>query len=137
MERRKMNCEVRKPVADAIKEWAIAHNVECFRSECYDNIYVEMNLTESEANEVDELIDDTYNHLLECECDICGSVGMYMMDDEEKDTLGRYYCYGRQMGYLQDLFPKIPAWIRSGCIDQYSGGFCICPSCAAKEEEAI
>lgn len=57
------------------------------------------------------------------------------MDDEEYVTFQRYKVYGRQLGYIQDLFPKVPAWIRSGAIDQYSDGFCICPVCCGQEEE--
>lgn len=129
MERRKVNCEVAKPVADKIKEWATERNIECFRSECYDNIYVEMTLTESEIDEVDLLIDELYDRVLECECSICGHVGYYLMDTTEKETYDQYAIRGREMGLLQNVFPKIPAWIRSGCIDQYSGGFCICPKC--------
>ena len=60
MERRKVNCEVCKECSDIIKAWAMEHNIHCFRSECYDNIYVEMCLTESEIKEVDALIDEYY-----------------------------------------------------------------------------
>lgn len=60
MERRKVNCEVSRGCSDAIKEWATARDITCFRSECYDNIYVEMKLTESEIQEVNALIDDYY-----------------------------------------------------------------------------
>jgi hypothetical protein len=136
MEKRKVNCEVAKPVADKIKEWANAHNVDCFRSECYDNIYVEMTLTETEIEEVDELIDELYDRLLECECSICGGKGSYLMDESEKETYIEYCFRGREMGLLQNVFPKIPAWIRSGAIDKYSGGFCICPKCMESEKEA-
>ena len=67
---------------------------------------------------------------LEAECDICGNIGTYEMNEEEFNTWQRYVCYGRMIGKIQDLFPKVPAWIRSGAIDQYSGGFCICPECS-------
>lgn len=60
MERRKVNCEVCKECSDIIKAWAMERNIHCFRSECYDNIYVEMELTESEIEEVDALIDEYY-----------------------------------------------------------------------------
>lgn len=63
-------------------------------------------------------------------CACCGNEGIYEMNEEEAYTLKRYQVYGRQLGYIQDLFPNIPAWIRSGAIDQYSGGFCICPDCS-------
>lgn len=136
MERRKVNCEVAKPVADEIKKWATEHNVVCFRSECYDNIYVEMTLTETEIEEVDALIDELYDRLLEAECSICGGKGSYLMDATEKETYDQYAIRGREMGLIQNVFPKIPAWIRSGCIDKYSGGFCICPNCMENEKEA-
>jgi len=35
----------------------------------------------------------------------------------------------QQVGFMQDLFPNIPAWIRSGAIDTRANGFCICPNC--------
>lgn len=60
METRKVSCEVVKTVADKIKDWAIAHNVDWCRSECFSNIYVEMRLSESEIAEVNALIDKTY-----------------------------------------------------------------------------
>lgn len=132
MERRKVNCEVAKPVADEIKKWATERNIVCFRSECYDNIYVEMCLTETEIEEVDALIDELYDRLLEAECSICGHLGHYLMDATEKETYDNYQIRGREMGLLQNVFPKIPAWIRSGAIDKYSGGFCICPNCVNK-----
>lgn len=136
MERRKVNCEVAKPIADKIKEWATERNIDCFRSECFSNIYVEMCLTESEIEEVDALIDELYERLLEAECSICGNVGFYLMDENEKETYDNYQIRGREMGLLQNVFPKIPAWIRSGCIDKYGGGFCICPKCMESEKEA-
>lgn len=66
---------------------------------------------------------------IKAKCTICGHVGAYEMSKTETDTYYKYQCFGRQLGYLQDLFPNVPAWIRSGAIDQYSGGFCICPEC--------
>ena len=60
MERRKVNCEVSRECSDIIKAWATERNIHCFRSECYNNIYVEMELTESEIEEVDKLIDGYY-----------------------------------------------------------------------------
>ena len=65
--------------------------------------------------------------LAKCSC--CGREEEYYMDEEEYSLLLQYQIYGRQLGFLQDLFPRIPAWIRSGVIDQFSGGFCICPEC--------
>lgn len=62
-------------------------------------------------------------------CSCCGREGIYEMSNDEMSTYERYQIYGREMGYIQDLFPNVPAWIRSGVIDKYSEGFCICPSC--------
>lgn len=66
---------------------------------------------------------------IKAKCFICGYEESYSMNKKESDTLDRYELLGRQMGYIQDLFPEVPAWIRSGAIDQFSGGFCICPHC--------
>lgn len=77
-----------------------------------------------------KMIDNDGRWLLVAECSLCGNEEEYKCDATESETLNNYICYGRQMGYLQDLFPKVPNWIRSACIDQYSGGFCICPKCS-------
>ena len=68
-------------------------------------------------------------YMLIAKCSCCGKEGVYEMNEEEYKTFQRYQVYGRQMGYIQEIFPNVPAWIRSGAIDQYSGGFCICPDC--------
>ena len=68
-------------------------------------------------------------YIIKAKCSYCGREEEYQLDKKEYYTLLRYQCYGRQLGYIQDLFPNIPAWIRSGAIDQFSGGFCICPYC--------
>ena len=65
-------------------------------------------------------------------CFVCGKEESYELSKEEYVTLQRYRYYGRQMGYIQDLFPDVPQWIRSGAIDLYSDGFCICPDCCRK-----
>lgn len=62
-------------------------------------------------------------------CACCGREESYELNEEEYITLQKYQIYGRQMGHIQDLFPNVPAWIRSGAIDKYSEGFCICPDC--------
>ena len=62
-------------------------------------------------------------------CSCCGYEERYELSDEESIMLHKYRIFGRQMGMIQDLFPNIPAWIRSGAIDKYSNGFCICPHC--------
>ena len=69
------------------------------------------------------------NITLKATCSICGRTENYMCDEKETQNLIRYQDLGRTMGYIQDIFPNIPSWIRSGAIDQYSGGFCICPEC--------
>ena len=74
-----------------------------------------------------EYIED---HALEATCSYCGEIGVYIMDDEEKEKKIEYYFKGRSMGMIQNIFPKIPAWIRSGCIDKYSNGLCVCPKCS-------
>ena len=63
------------------------------------------------------------------ECACCGRIGTYDMNEEEYHTFLLYQCFGRELGFIQDLFPNIPPWIRSGAIDRYSDGFCICPDC--------
>ena len=62
-------------------------------------------------------------------CSLCGSKGVYECSEKETENLIRYDFFGREAGKLQDLFPNVPNWIRSGAIDKYSGGFCICPDC--------
>ncbi len=68
--------------------------------------------------------------ILIAKCTFCGKEGLYEMNEEEYRTFQRYQVYGRKLGFIQELFPNVPAWIRSGAIDQYSGGFCICPECS-------
>ena len=63
-------------------------------------------------------------------CSCCGYEEKYDLSEEESITLIKYRLFGRQLGYIQDLFPNVPAWIRSGAIDKYSDGFCICPRCS-------
>lgn len=62
-------------------------------------------------------------------CSCCGRKQTYTLNAEEQKTLEQYRKSGRNMGMLQNLFPNVPAWIRSGAIDRNSGGFCICPEC--------
>ncbi len=66
-------------------------------------------------------------------CSCCGRKETYNLDKEEQKKIARYALEGREMGYIQEIFPKIPAWIRSGAIDQFSGGFCVCPECSGME----
>jgi len=77
--------------------------------------------------------DDNGNELAQAillaECSCCGKEEEFELTKEETKLLDKYICYGRQMGMIQDLFPRVPAWIRSGCIDKGSNGFCICPDC--------
>ena len=60
MERRRMNCVVSRELSDKLKEWALSRDIRCFRSEYYDEIYVEMDLTADEVEEVDSIIDEYY-----------------------------------------------------------------------------
>ena len=69
------------------------------------------------------------NITLTCKCSACGNTGTYKMNEKESKTYHEYQSKGRSMGPIQNIFPKIPAWIRSGAIDQFSGGFCLCPNC--------
>lgn len=64
-------------------------------------------------------------------CFICGTEGKHILTAEETENLILYYTLGRNAGRIQDLFPNVPAWIRSGAIDKYSNGFCICPECCS------
>ena len=68
-------------------------------------------------------------HTITAKCSFCGREEAYQLNEEEYRTLLKYKIYGRQLGFIQDLFPNIPSWIRSGAIDLYSQGFCICPKC--------
>ena len=67
--------------------------------------------------------------IIKATCSCCGREEAYVLSKKEYETLKRYRLYGRQLGHIQDLFPNVPAWIRSGSIDLYSNGFCICPNC--------
>lgn len=62
-------------------------------------------------------------------CACCGHEENYTLSDTEAKTLERYRTEGRSMGMIQNLFPNVPPWIRSGAIDKTTGGFCICPDC--------
>lgn len=62
-------------------------------------------------------------------CALCGHEESYELSEQEEQTLFFYEIFGRDLGLLQDLFPDVPAWIRSGAIDQYADGFCVCPRC--------
>lgn len=66
-------------------------------------------------------------------CSCCGRNEDYKLSGVEAYNLAGYEMFGRSYGKLQDLFPNIPAWIRSGAIDKTTGGFCICPECGKEE----
>ena len=70
--------------------------------------------------------EDYYTITAKCSC--CGREEEYHMDDIEYKNFDMYCELGRGAGKLQDLFPKMPAWIRAS-ICRGSGGFCICPEC--------
>lgn len=67
--------------------------------------------------------------IIEATCSICGKTEIYKLNKKEEDTLILYRILGRDMGFIQNLFPNVPAWIRSGAIDESSNCFCICPDC--------
>ncbi len=62
-------------------------------------------------------------------CSQCGRTEEYELDESEEEAYDEYVSKGGEAGMLQDLFPKVPAWIRAGGIDKRSGGFCTCPDC--------
>lgn len=66
---------------------------------------------------------------IKARCSLCGREESYELSEQEEQTLFFYMIFGRDLGFIQDLFPDVPAWIRSGAIDQYSDAFCICPRC--------
>lgn len=108
--------------------------------------YIDKDLNESEVEWVREVLADLctqdelkelglwewlqfdYQYLITATCFCCGRVEEYLMSDEEYKNLEKYYEYGRNAGKLQDLFPKMPAWIRASLCRE-SDGFCICPEC--------
>ena len=65
-------------------------------------------------------------------CSVCGYVEKYKLSRQDASILKEYLLYGRSLGKIQDLFPNIPPWIRSGAIDKYNNHFCICPKCYVK-----
>lgn len=71
---------------------------------------------------------DTATLIAECKC--CGKAETYEMNESETENLLKYMFFGNQAGHLEELFPKVPAWIRAGAIDQRSNGFCVCPECS-------
>lgn len=73
---------------------------------------------------------DANGIVLECSCSICGRIALCILDETEEKNYKLRMKKGRDAGFLQDLFPNIPGWIRSGAIDEYSNGFCICEKCA-------
>ena len=62
-------------------------------------------------------------------CSCCGRTEDHELTQIEWFNFEGYKMFGRGYGKLQDLFPNIPAWIRSGAIDTTTNGFCICPEC--------
>lgn len=65
-------------------------------------------------------------------CSSCGYEESYALSVEESATMEKYQIFGKKLGMIQDLFPNVPAWIRSGAIDKTSNGFCICPKCSGQ-----
>lgn len=73
------------------------------------------------------------NTVLYGECSLCGEEYEFELNEQETETYKNYLVLGRSMGMIQDLFPRVPAWIRSGSIDKAANGFCICPKCSDVE----
>ncbi len=67
---------------------------------------------------------------LSATCSCCGKEEEVLLKGQEYVNYLAYQIGGRSVGTLQDLFPSVPAWIRSGSIDKFSDGFCICSECA-------
>lgn len=63
-------------------------------------------------------------------CNYCDREKLFKLTEEETATYFEYLVKGREMGPIQCVFPRVPAWIRSGAIDRYADGFCICPTCS-------
>ena len=63
-------------------------------------------------------------------CYYCDREKTFKLTEEETQTYLEYQKKGREMGLIQNVFPRVPAWIRSGAIDLYANGFCICPKCS-------
>ena len=70
---------------------------------------------------------------IKAKCSSCNNIGKYELSEKEFNDLIAYER-GSLNGYLQELFPDVPPWIRSGAIDMKSGGFCICPTCSEFDE---
>ena len=79
--------------------------------------------------EISEMPEEQQEQIIYPECSICGTEYAYMLTKADANKLRRYDYKGRAMGYIQDIFPKVPGWVRSGAIDKYSNGFCICQNC--------
>jgi hypothetical protein len=67
---------------------------------------------------------------LVAECACCGKEKKLKLTKKESELYMEYLIRGSSMGMIQDLFPRVPAWIRSCCIDQRSNSFGICPECS-------
>ncbi len=63
-------------------------------------------------------------------CACCGTQGSYETSHEEDQLLKKYYKGETGFTPIQELFPKVPQWIRAGAIDKKGNGFCICPDFA-------
>lgn len=88
-----------------------------------------------------ELLEDYFPYpdeetwqVLQAQCSCCRQWGMYVMSLEEEKSYDEWLeakIYGKPHKLLQEAFPKVPAWIRSGSIDYTrTNGFCICPRCS-------
>ncbi len=73
------------------------------------------------------------NITLSATCSCCGRQVQFELDHGESVAYEEYRVFGSRMGMLQDIFPRVPAWIRSGAIDKRAFGFTICPKCSGME----
>ena len=64
-----------------------------------------------------------------CQCQKCNKIGRYDMSEAETKLYEEYLIKNRSMGLLINIFPKIPAWISSGCLDNLKKENPICPDC--------
>lgn len=95
-------------------------------------------ITEENVKEVfamGEENEDKGNDNLMCSCSCCGTEYYAILDETESENLEKYWEYGRELGLIQDVFPTIPAFVRSGAIDKFASGFCICPKCSGFEDD--
>ena len=65
-----------------------------------------------------------------CNCSKCNEEGKYTLNADEVKNYMNYITKGPAAGTMEELFPNIPAWIRTGAINKFTDGKCLCPKCA-------